>query len=180
MQDRTITKKTSGVRTLIWARLSWKTVLWARRPQVRRILLSNLNCSLRRANWFKCQGCQKPLKNSSGGSYLGAEGSRCSSQYWRCQGRKEGKAESKKANPLTKSLKKVEMSSAKKPAATPSPSLENDKDPWSFGGSECLEPRDSDIQSRARQMTTTMILQLSVERWSKWYPAKYCQWLWAR
>jgi len=44
------------------------------------------------------------------------------------------KKRSKKSNPLTKSLKKPKMSSAKKQAPTPQPSLDYDKDPPSFRG----------------------------------------------
>ena len=44
------------------------------------------------------------------------------------------KKRSKKSNPLTKSLKKSKMSSAKKQAPTPQPSLDYDKDPPSFRG----------------------------------------------
>ena len=55
---------------------------------------------------------------------------------------KKPKLRSKKTNPLTKSFKKIKMSSAKKPAAKPSPSLENAKESRSMGGSGRLEPTD--------------------------------------
>jgi len=52
------------------------------------------------------------------------------------------KKRSKKTNPLTKSLEKPKMSSAKKQVPTPQPSLDYDKDPPSFRG--LPEPRNLD------------------------------------
>ena len=57
---------------------------------------------------------------------------------------KKPKLRSKKTNPLTKSFKKIKMSSAKKPAVKPSPSLENAKESRSMGGSGRLGPKDSE------------------------------------
>ena len=57
---------------------------------------------------------------------------------------KKLKLRSKKTNPLTKSFKKIKMSSAKKPAVKPSPSLENAKESRSMGGSGRLGPKDSE------------------------------------
>ena len=59
---------------------------------------------------------------------------------------KKPKLRSKKTNPLTKSFKKIKMSSAKKPVPTLLPSLESNKNSPSIGGSVRLEQTDSETR----------------------------------